>query len=200
MSDVENGPLPEAERECRDLFCCLLFFLAIGGMFYLTYWGYTYGDVAKPFRGVDEYGSICGDANNANTKNLKYIYYYNPTDSIDKRRCVSFCPSYQSASNDINVPVSSVSASTSNTVAWTFQYDSSGNVISGAGTPSAADIVGYDTSSLIRRFCVPSKAMFDNNIFDSSTFARVLNEGDLGNFFTDLEEVTDTPLRTGSTC
>ena len=68
MSDVANGPLPEAERECRDILCCLLFIAALGAMVYLTYWGYKNGDLNKPFRGVDEFGSICGDSNNALTK------------------------------------------------------------------------------------------------------------------------------------
>ena len=185
MSDVANGPLPEAERECRDLLCCLLFIAALGGMVYLTYWGYKNGDLNKPFRGVDEFGSICGDSTNTLTKQLKYIYYYNPSDSIDKRTCVSFCPSYTSGS--VNTPTRTTSASASSVASWTVEYDTDANT---AGTVNAASVVGYDTSALLGRLCVPSKAMFDKNVFDSSSFARVFSEGDLGSFFTDIETVT----------
>lgn len=60
MKDVENGPLPDSERECRDVICCLLFITNVVAMVYCTIHAYTNGDPTKIFRGVANDGVICG--------------------------------------------------------------------------------------------------------------------------------------------
>ena len=63
MSDVENGPLTEANRECRDVLCCLLFIAGIVVMIALSSIAYNEGDPDKIYRGVDQNGKECGNTN-----------------------------------------------------------------------------------------------------------------------------------------
>ena len=81
MTDVENGPLTEADRECRDVLCCLLFVAAICGMVYLGVYGFTKGDPAVIYRGVNQQGQECGKAGTV-TENYPYLYFKNPTTSF----------------------------------------------------------------------------------------------------------------------
>ncbi len=65
VADLENGPLTEANRECRDVLCCLLFVAAIAAMGYLAGYGYSKGDPSRIFRGVDQNGKECGKVGDA---------------------------------------------------------------------------------------------------------------------------------------
>jgi hypothetical protein len=93
---VESGPLDENNRECRDVFCCLLFFLNICGMIYCTIHAYTNGNPNRIYRGVSG-TDICGQPG-GDAENYPYVYFYNPledlTDPTSKRKCVSACPTY----------------------------------------------------------------------------------------------------------
>ena len=165
MSDVKDGPLPEADRECRDTLCCILFLVAIGMMVFLSISGYQHGNLDKPWRGVDENGRICGDENNAATKDYPYVYYYSPKASTSARFCVNNCPQLVSGST-ITTPQE---ANTGTTISWNYQSDSTGTLTpSTPPDPTASQKVGYDTTITLNRFCVPSKDLFDSSYFQSA--------------------------------
>lgn len=84
---MEGGPLDENNRECRDVFCCILFLLCICGMVYCTIHAYTMGNPDKIFRGIAGDKTICGQVDGA-AKDYPYLYFYNPIFSLDSRYCV----------------------------------------------------------------------------------------------------------------
>ena len=84
---MENGPLTEAERECRDVLCCALFVANVVAMIYCSIHAYTSGDPSVMYRGVDKNGDICGEEG-GDAKDYPYVYFYNPIDSVDNRVCV----------------------------------------------------------------------------------------------------------------
>ncbi len=146
-------------------------------MIYLTAYAYSNGKPSNAFRGVDETGKICGNSTEG-TENFPYLYFYNPYSDISKRKCVNTCPYY------ISTPSSVFQATSTSAMTYTISYDSSGNRITGSGTPIASDILGYDSYLLIGRLCVPNANMF-NTLFSSSTVADAFSQGDLANFITD---------------
>jgi hypothetical protein len=64
-------------RECRDVFCCLLFIVNIGAMVYCSYYAYTEGKPSLVFRGTDPSNNICGMPDTA-TADYPYLYFTNP--------------------------------------------------------------------------------------------------------------------------
>lgn len=60
FEDYQNGPLPPSRRECRDIFCCLLFTINIVAMVVLAIYSYTYGNTQNIFRATDNNQNICG--------------------------------------------------------------------------------------------------------------------------------------------
>lgn len=74
LAHLENGPL--VERECRDVFCLVLFLANIGAMIYCSYYAYTFGDHNNIFRGTDPDRNVCGLAP---LQDFKYVYFTNPT-------------------------------------------------------------------------------------------------------------------------
>ena len=130
MTDVENGPLTEANRECRDILCCLLFIGGMVVMVALSIYGYQNGDLNEPFRGVDQSGNICGDKANSATANLPYIYYFSPQADTASRFCVDSCPVLEGTT--MTQP-----STTTGTITWDFTADADGN-LSPAGTPTAS--------------------------------------------------------------
>lgn len=79
--DLENGPLEQ--RECRDIFCLILFVANIAAMVYCSYYAYSFGNISTIFRGTDPDKNICGEGL---TKDYPYLYFANPlTLTISKR-------------------------------------------------------------------------------------------------------------------
>jgi hypothetical protein len=81
--------MSEANRECRDVFCCLLFFANIIAMIYCSIYGWADGDPTKIWRATDQNSPAnwCGYPGDA-AENYPYAYFFNPLDSLDKRACV----------------------------------------------------------------------------------------------------------------
>lgn len=176
LSDVENGPVTEANRECRDIFCCLLFLVAIGGMVYLTVFGYSYGDPAAIFRGVDNAGNICGKT--TGYEGYPYLYFTNPLFDVTIRKCVSSCPTW-------------TGSAVSTTTCFTSAHCTYTKTVNNDGTPSAviasSDVVGYPTYSVLDRLCVPNPNMF-STVFStvSSSVSSAFQQGDLASFISDI--------------
>lgn len=74
LNDLENGPIEN--RECRDIFCFILFIINVGAMVYCSIYGYTKGNPDLIYRGTDIDKNICGIGA---TINHPYLYFYNPT-------------------------------------------------------------------------------------------------------------------------
>lgn len=86
--------MSEANRECRDVLCCLIFIANVIAMIYLTFYGYLNGDPYYVYRGTAD-GKICGQS--AGVENYPYMYMYNPIPwggDFDETKtvCVKECP------------------------------------------------------------------------------------------------------------
>ena len=81
LNDLENGPIEN--RECRDIFCWILFIINIGAMVYCSIYGYTTGNPDLIYRGTDVDNNICGLGI---TANYPYLYFTDPLSlNLDKR-------------------------------------------------------------------------------------------------------------------
>jgi hypothetical protein len=123
LKDLENGPYTEANRECRDVLCCLLFLAGLCAMGYLAVYGYTKGDTYVIYRGIDQAGNVCGDRANAVTANFPYLYLTNFYIDVTKRACVASCPVWDGTQV---TAISCADPAQCNTDTYTVTYDSSG--------------------------------------------------------------------------
>ena len=171
MSDVENGPLTEANRECRDIFCCLLFLAAIGGMGYLTYAAYYNNDPTTIFRGVNQNNLVCGNKLDLLTKDKPYLYFYDPRGTLSlKKACVAVCPYYDGTT------ITAVVAEPTVTYTDILNLDGTAILASTGSLPIVAgDVVGYDTYPLLGRICVPS-AKLVTTIFDTAKLSAAFSQ------------------------
>jgi len=163
------------------MLCCLLFLACIGGMVYLTYFGYHNGNPYNAFRGVDQTGAQCGIAGTP-TANFPFLYFHNPYSDISRRVCVASCPSYDSGLNAVPALSSNIA------LTYTIMYRTDGTRTDGSVvTPTSSDVLGYDTYQVVGRLCVPNANMF-STIFStvSRTVSAAFSQGDLNNFITDI--------------
>jgi hypothetical protein len=180
FSDVENGPASEANRECRDVLCGLMFLAMVAAMVYMSIYGYTNGNLSKPYRATDSSGNVCGEPGGA-AESYAYAYFFNPTTlDLSNRYCVKACPSF-----DASGTLTAIECYGQASCAYVVTIDSSGSY--SANPSSTSDIIGYDTSALIGRVCIPSTTVF-SGAFSSyvSTFSTYLSTSGLSSFITDI--------------
>jgi len=152
-------------------------------MIYLAAYGYSNGNLSKVFRGVDKYGKVCGLDTLAN---YPYLYFLNPNTTVlsnllDNRICVSSCPYWDGS---IVVPVS---CTPSSDCSYTFTYKSDGTKATGStAVPTSSDVLGYDSSALLGRVCIPSSSMFVNFNSSSSSFTSMFSSHQ-SNFLSDIQ-------------
>lgn len=53
FEDVKNGPRHPHNRECTDVFCCLLILINFGVLIAFALYGYTNGDTSNVYRATD---------------------------------------------------------------------------------------------------------------------------------------------------
>jgi len=187
VNDLENGPYTEANRECRDMLCCLLFIAGLSAMGYLAVYGYTKGNTYVIYRGIDQDGNVCGDLSNAATAAFPYLYLTNIYIDVARRACVASCPVYTASTNSVS-SISCGVSSQCNTNTYTATYDSSGNLISGATPTASTDVMGYDTTLVLDRLCVPNSNMFTSVASAISTsVSNALQQGALADFINDIK-------------
>lgn len=167
---MESGPLDENNRECRDVFCCLLFFLNICGMIYCTIHAYLYGNPNKIYRGVSV-TDICGQPGGA-AENYPYLYFYNPLEDItnptSKRKCVKSCPTYNGGSTP--APTISCYGLAAPDCADTSLYiyiPEDGNYT--APGSFSNNILIYESTGLLGRVCAPTSTVLLNAFKDIAT-------------------------------
>jgi hypothetical protein len=161
-------------------------------MVYLAAYGYSQGNPDYVYRGIDQSGNVCGKDTYAA---YPYLYFYNPvaslmTTSLDNRICVDSCPVWNGTA------VKQVNCLTSTQCAYTFTYDSSGNKVTGGVAPTPTDVIGYDSTGILGRICMPSSSMFAAvfNVNTTSTSATSSSFTSLfsshqNNFMSDIKNV-----------
>lgn len=161
-------------------------------MVYMSAYGYANGNLSKPFRATDSSGNVCGDPNGV-AANYPYAYFYNPTSGdLSKRYCVKTCPYFDSTSTLTTIECYGQSSCT-----YAVTITSSGAYTSNPSSTSV--IIGYETSSLISRVCVPSSTVF-SGVFSSyvTVFSTYLSQSGFSTFITDLQNVQIYQFRTGN--
>jgi hypothetical protein len=178
VEDLKNGPLSENLRECRDIVCCFLFIANIIALAYCAFIAYTKGNPSDVFRATDKFGNICGQSATP-TADYPYAYLYNPTQQISNRVCVKVCPSFSSGI------LSTLSCYNMSCNYQMIVYSNgSFNV-----TPSlVSNVVGYETSTVLNRVCLPSPTALTNAFAAvSSTLSSKMSQGMIGSTITDIQ-------------
>ena len=188
VKDLENGPLTEANRECRDTLCCLLFIAGICAMVYLGVYGFSKGNTYVMYRGVDSNGVECGKTGGV-AELFPYLYFTNPLFSITNRACVSSCPSWTGTTVSATTCYNAASLCNSNT--YSAIYSTSGTLTSGTDpTAISTGFAGYDSSLTLGRVCIPNTNMFTTAFAAiSSSFSSAVNQGALADFVNDIKNV-----------
>lgn len=173
-------------------------------MVYMAAYGYAQGNPNNIFQGIDQNLKVCGNGNYVSAGGVSYakypyLYFTNPlslTTLTSMRACVDSCPTWSgSAVAQVNCPDPA-------DCAFTATYNSSGSQATGSNTPPAStDIIGYPSSAVIGRICVPSSTMF-TIVFSQvqSAVSSLLNSSDLTNFVSDVQNVHLTLSRIGTGC
>lgn len=155
----------------------------------MAVYGYSNGNPYNAFRGVDKGGNQCGLGA---TAAYPYLYLSNPIKDISDRLCVDACPYYDGttvfAANYYNYGT----PASSGAFTYDIKYDNYGNEFS-PGTNAAPTTqttgfkIGYDSTLVLSRLCVPNPNMFTNAVkISSSAAATVFSQGDISNFITDI--------------
>lgn len=163
-------------------------------MIYFTIVAYASGNPTNIFRPISTAGVACGDTSSP-AASYPYVYYSNPFDMLNHRYCVASCPSLDSNGN---VPTSIQVYPSGTTVTFTVTVSSSGNA-NGSFTSSNVD-VGYDSSLVLNRICMPSTTVFSNAFSSYTSAFSGLQLGDLANFILDIRNVTVILFRIGNGC
>jgi hypothetical protein len=148
-------------------------------MVYMSIYGYTNGNLSIPFRATDMYGNVCG-APNGVASSYPYAYFFNPTTfDLSNRYCVQSCPSYSSGTLSTLTCYNQSSCSYSVSIYGNGSYS--------ANPASSSVIIGYPTTTLISRICVPTSSVF-TNAFASyiSAFSTYLSQSSFSQFITDI--------------
>lgn len=187
FEDYKNGPLAPSQRECRDVFCCLLFIVNVVAMVVLAIYSYTYGDTHNIYRATDSNGNICGKTGTS-TETYPFAYFYNPTTmDLSKRTCVAACPSYTSSGTLTALPCFPTPQLPNCSYTITVRPDGTYNK---SGNATTSDIIGYDSFSEIGRVCLPTLTVLQNAFSSASTsISNGVRQAGLANFITDLQNV-----------
>ena len=154
-------------------------------MVYLTIFGYMYGNTNRIFRGIDKNGNVCGLPGGV-AENYPYLWFHSPTatSNFQNKVCVDVCPGFPAGSTTLSQPNCYGGSCT-----FTHTYDSSGT-ITPATTPTDADYVGYDSTALLGRACLPSSTVFTTAFATlQSAFASAMSQKDLASIISDIKTV-----------
>lgn len=177
--DIEHSPVSEANRECRDIICLVLFAGMLVAMVYMSSAAYSTGNLTKIFRATDSNGVACGDPSGV-AKDYPYSYFFNPTSGdLSNRYCVKECPYFS------NGAITTIDCYGQASCNYALTITTSGTYT--VNPSSTSQIIGYETSFVIDRICVPSSTVF-SGVFSTyvSAFSSELSQGDMNSFITDL--------------
>ena len=184
FKDVEDGPLSSANRECRDVICCLLFLVNIGGMIFCAFYGFLNGNPSFIYRATSSDGDICGIS--SDTIDLPFAYFYNPVATDYKKRvCVKECPTY---TNGSLLPLTCKSGQD---CSYTVTILDNGTAGVSTSVLTNSPFIGYETQEFLGRICIPTTVVLQNALSTaSSALATTLQQGSIANFITDVQNVS----------
>jgi hypothetical protein len=171
--------MSEANRECRDIICLILFVAMCCAMVYMSAYGYTNGNLARVFRATDMNGIVCGEPGGV-AENFPFAYFFNPTSAdLTNRYCVDVCPTFVSGT------LTTINCYGVGSCIYALTITSTGTYT--VNPTSTGQIIGYDSSELIGRVCIPSSEAFAG-VFTSyaESFSSSLSQSSMGSFITDL--------------
>ena len=156
-------------------------------MVYCTYHAYAKGNPDNIYRGVDATGNICGTSGD-NTEDAPYLYFYNPKDLYDYRYCVDKCPNWDETEV---TAIEYWDGDSMEPLTYNYQIDDEGNFVSGdMDSVTAGQVIGYDSSIALERFCMPSSKVLSDAFGDYlEDFTGALNKGEFANLVTDVKNV-----------
>jgi hypothetical protein len=101
---------------------------------------------------------------------------------LSNRYCVKECPYFS------NGALTTISCYGQASCSYALTITSSGTY--SVNPSSTSQIIGYETTSMIDRVCIPSSTVFSGVFYSYiSTFSTYLNQGDFSSFITDMENV-----------
>ena len=163
-------------------------------MIYVTFHAYLNGNPTALYRGIAK-NTICGEVG-GNAENYPYVYFYNPIYSTDQRVCVASCPTFSSGS------LSTVSCYSGHGVSCNYDvsFTSSGTVSVSTSTMNTANyFLGYETSLVMDRVCLPSSAVLANGLSTvATTLTSSMQTTSFANIVTDTQNVLIFIFRIGN--
>lgn len=171
--------MSEANRECRDIICFGMFTAMVVAMVVISSNAYANGNLNKIFRATDSNGVACGDPSGL-AADYPYAYFYNPTTGdLTNRYCVQSCPYFSGGA------LTTLTCYNQANCAYAVTITSSGAY--SASPSSTTQIIGYETTAMINRICVPSTTVLAGAFYSyTTTFSTALSSSDLTSFTTDL--------------
>lgn len=188
FKDVETGPMDENNRECRDVFCCLLFLANIAAMVYCSIHAYLNGDPNKIYKSVGVGSTICGDGL---TANYPYVYFYNPLEGLDSRYCMKQCP-YFDANGTLVVTECYNHGSGPGCASYNVLIDKNGNWSAGsAPNPYNNLYIGYETTAVLDRICMPTPSVLTSALQNvTNSLVGAIQQGSFASLTSDVKNVS----------
>lgn len=181
--------MDENNRECRDVFCCLLFLLNIAGMVYCTIHAYTNGNPNKIYRPVAGDKVICGEVGGV-AQDYPYVYFYNPLEGMTARYCLKTCPSFD-ANNQLTTTTANCYAHTfgPGCGSYSVTINSEGKWSAGsAPNPYTNLYIGYETTPTLGRVCVPTSKVFTEALVNyTQSITSSLQQGSFASLTSDVQ-------------
>lgn len=111
---------------------------------------------------------------------------------MNNRYCLKKCPYFDSNNNIVLTECYYVSGTSSGPgcAAYTITVSSNGNI---SGTPGSSDYIGYESTSVIDRVCIPDIAVLNNGFKSVLTnITTTLQTGQFATMVQDVKNVTHT--------
>ena len=163
-------------------------------MLYVTFHAYLDGNPTSLYRGIAS-NVICGEVGGV-AANYPYVYFYNPIYSTDSRVCVDSCPTFTSGA------LSAVNCYSGHGVSCSYDvsFSSDGSVsVSTTSMNTSSYFLGYETSLVMDRICLPSSAVLTQGLSTvATTLTSAVQTTSFANLITDTQNVNKIIFRIGN--
>ena len=132
-------------------------------MVYVTIHAYLNGNVDNVYRAIAN-GIQCGKPGGVAVA-FPYLYFTNPFNSLDNRKCIASCPTFTSGT------LSTLSCY-GGSCSYDFTFRENGTTSNTvASMNSSSNILGYDTFDALGRVCLPTADVLANGL---SSYAKTI--------------------------